>query len=216
MPISFKTLVGCFILCLFFACEVAEPIEEQSSHHQPPPNIVWIVAEDLSPIIPSFGDSTAKTPNLDRLAAQGVRYPNTFSVSGVCAPSRAAIATGMYPTSIGAHNMRVQWNAAYLEDLGLQLYETVPPPEVKMMSQVLRENGYFCTNNSKTDYQFVPTITAWDRNDTWAHWRHRPDPAQPFFSVFNLDITHESQVWGTGKRNLRFVPGFEDNTGPGY
>ena len=54
------------------------------------PNILWIVAEDLGPYIAAFGDSTVATPNLDRLAAEGVRYPNLFSPSGVCAPSRAA------------------------------------------------------------------------------------------------------------------------------
>ena len=69
-------------------------------------NILWLVAEDLGPYIPPFGDSTIKTPHLSRLAAEGVRYNNVFSVSGVCSPSRAALATGMYPSSIGAHHMR--------------------------------------------------------------------------------------------------------------
>ena len=68
-------------------------------------NILWLVAEDLGPYIPPFGDSIIKTPHLSRLAAEGVRYNNVFSVSGVCSPSRAALATGMYPSSIGAHHM---------------------------------------------------------------------------------------------------------------
>ena len=70
------------------------------------PNIVWLVAEDLGLYIPPFGDSTIVTPNLSRLADEGVRYTNVYSVSGVCSPSRASIVTGMYPTSIGAHHMR--------------------------------------------------------------------------------------------------------------
>lgn len=181
-----------------------------------PPNIVWIVAEDLSPIIPPFGDSTAQTPNLDRLARMGVRFPNTFSVSGVCAPSRAAIATGMYPSSIGAHHMRTQSPAAELESMGLIAYEAVPPPEVKMMSLLLRENGYYCTNNAKEDYQFKPVITAWDASNPKAHFRHRPDPNQPFFSIFNLEITHESQVWRTGRGQLRYEDGFEQPNAPSY
>lgn len=195
-------------------CEQAPSGPEDQVVETKAPNIVWIVAEDLSPIIAAFGDSTAQTPNLDRLAAEGIRFPNTFSISGVCAPSRAALATGMYPTSIGAHNMRVQWNAENMEAVGLKLYEVVPPPEVKMMSQLLREHGYFCTNNDKTDYQFKPTITAWDENGMRAHWRHRKDKAQPFFSIFNLGITHESQVWTTGKKNLRYVEGFENPDAP--
>ena len=69
-------------------------------------NIVWLVAEDLGLYIPPFGDSTISTPNLSRLAEEGVRYTNVYSVSGVCSPSRASIVTGMYPSSIGAHHMR--------------------------------------------------------------------------------------------------------------
>ena len=70
------------------------------------PNIVWLVAEDLGLYIPPFGDSTVSTPNLSQLANEGVIYNNVYSVSGVCSPSRAAIVTGMYPSSIGAHHMR--------------------------------------------------------------------------------------------------------------
>ncbi len=165
------------------------------------PNIVWLVAEDLSPILPPFGDSTVQTPNLDRLAAEGVRYTNVYSPSGVCAPSRLALTTGMYPSSIGGHNMRVQYVQSHMEELGLILYEVVPPPEVKMMSQVLREHGYYCTNNDKTDYQFKPPVTAWDESSLTAHWRHRPS-AKPFFSVFNFGITHEGHVSGAYRKQL--------------
>ncbi|CAH0999380.1 Ulvan-active sulfatase [Neolewinella maritima] len=178
------------------------------------PNVLWIVCEDMSPLIAAFGDSTIATPNLSRLAARGVRFPNTFSVAGVCAPSRNAIATGMYPISIGGHNMRTQYNVERLRDLGLPgEYGALPPPEAKMMSQVLREHGYFATNNKKTDYQFEAPKTAWDEQGPQAHWRHRP-AGQPFFSIFNLEITHESQVWETNRKNLRFREGFETDTFP--
>ena len=189
------------------------PVSTVASTDQP--NIVWIVAEDLSPLLPAFGDTTVATPHLDRLAARGIRFPNTFSVSGVCAPSRAALATGMYPTSVGAHHMRTQYNAAALAELGLQPYGALLPPAVKMMSTVLREHGYFCTNNNKNDYQFEAPKVAWDENHARAHYRHRSDPAQPFFSVFNLEITHESQVWATQGAKLRFdADGFERPDGP--
>jgi N-sulfoglucosamine sulfohydrolase len=181
-----------------------------------PPNILWLTCEDISPILPMFGDSTIETPNLSRLAARGVRFPNAFSVAGVCAPSRNAIATGMYPISIGGHNMRTTGNAARLAQVGLKPYGALPPPEVKMMSQIMREYGYFATNNQKTDYQFTPPKTSWDESGPRAHWRHRPDPDQPFFSIFNMEITHESQIWMTGKGNLRFRPGFENDTAKVY
>lgn len=177
------------------------------------PNILWLTCEDISPLLATFGDSTANTPNLDRLAARGVRFPNTFSVAGVCAPSRNCIATGMYPISIGGQHMRTQWNVKQLLEIGLPgAYGALPPPEVKMMSQVMRENGYFATNNQKTDYQFREPKTAWDELGPRAHWRHRPDPTMPFFSIFNLEITHESQVWSTRRGALRFREGFENDT----
>jgi arylsulfatase A-like enzyme len=74
-------------------------------------------------------------------------------------------------------------------------YETVPPPYVKCFPEYLRAAGYYCTNNSKTDYQFAPPFTAWDECSTEAHWRDRPDTAQPFFAVFNPTVTHESGMW---------------------
>ncbi|MEM9260188.1 MAG: sulfatase, partial [Bacteroidota bacterium] len=78
--------------------------------------------------------------------------------------------------------------------------------------QIFRENGYFCSNNQKTDYQFKPLKTGWDDIGAQAHFRHRTDPDQPFFSIFNMEITHESQVWTTNKGNFRFVPGMESDT----
>ena len=143
------------------------------------PNIVWIIAEDISPDLGCYGDSYAVTPQADRLAMQGARYTNAFSVSGVCAPSRSALATGAYPTSIGTMHMRTR---------------VVPPPHVKCFTEALRAAGYYCCNNGKTDYQFEAPFTAWDHDAPEAHWRNRPDPDQPFFAVFNHRVCHESQI----------------------
>lgn len=155
------------------------------------PNILWLVTEDLGPYIPPFGDSTIQTPNLSRLAAEGVIYPNMYSPSGVCAPSRAAIATGMYPSSIGANHMRT---GSYVAETGLPSYEAVPPPNVRMISELLRINGYYCTNNSKQDYQFKAPVTAWNESSQYAHWRNR-EANQPFFAIFNFTETHESGLF---------------------
>ena len=167
------------------------------------PHILWLVAEDLSPVLPMYGDSTVETPNLSRLAREGVVFTHFFSPSGVCAPSRAAIATGMYPTAIGAQHMRTMGFGPYMPE-GVPPYECVPPPFVKMHSEYLRELGYFCTNNPKEDYQFRRSVVAWDQNGPAGHWRNRA-PGQPFFSIFNFGITHESMVWGQAKDSL-WVP----------
>ena len=189
-----KQLAFSFLTALLVcACDAPHQVPTDQPVLPDVPNIVWLVAEDLSPIVPAFGDYTVATPNLDRLAAEGVRYTRVFSTSGVCAPSRAALATGMYQNRIGAQHMRTTNVSGYGVD-GLIPYEAVPPPFVKMHSQYFREAGYYTSNNAKEDYQFRKAVTAWDDSSRAAHWRNRRLD-QPFFSVFNFNITHESQVW---------------------
>ena len=179
---KWRKILGLLILTSIFSCKKSITSNEESTYSLPErPNILWIVAEDLGPYIPSFGDSTVVTPNLSKLTDEGVRYTNLYSPSGVCAPSRAAIATGMYPSSIGANHMRTN---QFMEVTGLPAYEAAPPPEVRMFSELLRAKGYYCTNNSKKDYQFKAPVTAWDESSNKAHWRNRK-PEQPFFSIFN-------------------------------
>ncbi len=176
------------------------------------------MVEDLSPYIAAYGDSTVNTPNLDRLAREGVVYNNVYSPSGVCAPSRFAIATGLYPSSGGGHHMRTgpwyrNWTDKELEGRsftsrpeGLSVYEAIPQPDVRMHSEYLRAAGYFCTNNAKQDYQFRAPVSAWDENGRDAHWRHRKNPQQPFFAIFNFGITHESQIWARAADSLWVDP----------
>ncbi len=180
--------------------ETAKPEQAGGPKLPQKPNILWLVAEDLSAIIPPFGDNTVATPNLTRLANEGIRYTQVYSSSGVCAPSRAAIATGMYQNRIGAQHMRTT-NIADFGVEGIVPYEAVPPAYVKMHSQYFREAGYYASNNAKEDYQFRKTVTAWDDSSRSAHWRNRAE-GQPFFSVFNFGITHESQVWAQADNPL--------------
>lgn len=180
---------------------------------KPRPNILWISFEDTSPRFGCYGDQVARTPNVDRLAAEGCRYPNAFCTAGVCAPSRAAIATGMYQTFIGAQHMRTAHWIGHAAQSPTP-YETVPPPYVKHFSEHLRVAGYYCTNNSKTDYQFGSPFSAWDANEPAAdrgdllriHWRNRPHKNDPFFAVFNLVRTHESGQWPKENETLTTDP----------
>jgi len=172
----------------FLCCLLAQSSMAQAAD---PPNVLWISVEDISSHLGAYGDPIARTPNLDRLAAQGTRYTHAFTVAPVCAPNRSAIITGMYPTTIGTQHMRTTH-----EGEGLPTpYFAVPPPYVKGFPEYLRAAGYYTTNNAKTDYQFGTPRTIWDESGDAAHWRNRPDPTQPFFSVFNLTMTHESRNW---------------------
>lgn len=196
---NYKLLTPIFLfVCLLFlgGCKSEVSVKENTkdileSSLPERPNILWLVTEDMGAYLPSFGDSTIVTPNLSRLAKEGVVYPNLYSTSGVCAPSRAAIATGMYPSGIGANHMRT---TSYTEVTGLPKYGGVPPPEVRMISELLRADGYYCTNNYKTDYQFQAPMTAWDESSPYAHWRNRGE-GQPFFAVMNFTDTHESGLF---------------------
>ena len=166
------------------------------------PNILWVSFEDTNPFYGCYGDPVARTPNLDRLAAEGCRWPNTFSTCGVCAPARSAVITGMYPVSIGTHHMRTTHANDRTEGIPTP-YSACVPHYVKCFSEYLRAAGYYCTNNVKCDYQFDPPRTAWDDLSNTAHWRNRPEPSaslgpgpdQPFFAVFNPTTTHESGMW---------------------
>ncbi len=149
------------------------------------PNILWITCEDTSPHFRFYGDSYSTTPNLDRFARQAVRYNNAFAYTGVCAPSRSCLITGVNPVRLGSHHMRSN---------------TRLPENVKCFPQYLREAGYYCSNNSKTDYNFKAPNDPWDESSPQAHWRNRR-PGQPFFSVFNINVSHQSFLFGSDEEH---------------
>lgn len=148
------------------------------------PNVLWISCEDMSPLAGCYGDPIARTPNIDRLAAEGIRFTHAFSCHGVCAPSRTGIITGISPISLGANHMR---SKVHLPDF------------IRLFPGYMRDAGYYCTNNSKTDYNLV-----WDQSEVWnessgkADWKNRSSSSQPFFAVINLTMTHESKIWKSG------------------
>lgn len=186
---KFFILVAEFVILT--ACTNKKPPETEAASVISHPNIVLITCEDILPYLSSYGDSTIYTKNLDRLALEGVKYTNMYAVSGVCAPNRSCLATGMYPTSIGSHNMRT---LNTMVDGLPESYSVVPPPEVHHYAEYLRAAGYYTTNNSKEDYQFVEPVTVWDESSPNAHWKNRA-PGQPFFAIFNSTVCHESQIW---------------------
>jgi uncharacterized sulfatase len=142
------------------------------------PNILWITCEDTGPHLGAYGDAYATTPNLDRLAARGMLYLHAWANVPVCAPARTTIISGLYPNSTGSEHMRSM---------------TRLPDGMKMYPALLREAGYYCSNNSKEDYNLQKTGKVWDDSSAKAHWRNRR-PGQPFFAVFNHVDTHESQI----------------------
>ncbi len=146
------------------------------------PNILWLISEDTSPDLACYGNSLVKTPNLDRLASEGARYTNAFVTGPVCSASRSAIITGMYQTSIGAHNHRSHRNDTHI----------LPNP-VMLLTEHFRRDGYFRCNcaglnykqEGKTDWNFMYMARPFDGTD----WSQR-QAGQPFFAQINFSLTH--------------------------
>jgi arylsulfatase A-like enzyme len=150
------------------------------------PNILWLIAEDLGPHLGCYGTKEVWTPHLDRLAAEGMRYTRCFTTAPVCSPSRSAFMTGMYQTTIGAHNHRSHRDDGY-----------TLPAGVRVLTDWLREAGYFTANirelpppigfrgTGKTDWNFHYAGQPFD-SDRWADLRAH----QPFFAQLNFQETH--------------------------
>ena len=149
------------------------------------PNILWITSEDTCPDMACYGGKPVETPNLDRLASEGIRFTRAYSTAPVCSPSRSAFMTGMYQTSIGAHNHRSHRRDGY----------TLSPP-VEVVTEYFRRAGYFTANvrtaapgvrgSGKTDFNFH-VKKPFDGTD----WNQRKK-GQPFFAHLNLHYTHRT------------------------
>lgn len=152
-----------------------------------PPNIVWIIADDMSPDTGAYGLKQVKTPHLDQLAAEGRRYTRAYSSAPVCSSSRSAFILGCYQTTTGLHPHDVENPQPLL-------------PPFKPLPAILREAGWFVTNaaapgserngraikKAKTHYNFEHNpLTMFDGDD----WRKRK-PGQPFFAQFQITEPH--------------------------
>jgi N-sulfoglucosamine sulfohydrolase len=170
-------LVLLLVLCGFTTFAAPKPAR---------PNILWLIAEDFGPHLGCYGTKEVSSPNLDRLAAEGVRYTRFFTTAPVCSPSRSAFMTGMYQTTIGAHNHRAH------RDDGYKL-----PAGVRVLTDWMREAGYFTANvrelpahfkfkgTGKTDWNFSYTGKSFD-SDKWDDLKSH----QPFYAQVNFQETH--------------------------
>jgi arylsulfatase A-like enzyme len=155
------------------------PALAQADEKPKRPNILWIVAENISHDLGCYGGKDVETPNLDRLAREGVRFTRVFATSPVCAPSRSAFMTGMYQTTTDTHHMRSH------RDDGFRL-----PPGVRPITHWLQDTGYSTFNigmilrwlvgTKKLDLNFVNEGKIF-QSDQWADLKKK----QPFFAMIN-------------------------------
>ncbi len=152
------------------------------------PNILWLIAEDFSPDLGCYGVKRVETPHLDQLAREGAMFTNAFTTAPVCSASRSAFMTGMYQTSIDAHNHRSHRDK---ED------ELILPEPVHVITKYFKDAGYFTSNCAglnfdkpgKTDWNFTPTTKGFDGTD----WRQRAE-GQPFFAQVNFSEVHRMGI----------------------
>ena len=176
--VRLETFLVAALLALVVPGASVFAVQKDAPNSADRPNILWLTCEDMSPNLGCYGDSYSVTPNIDKLAAQGMRYTNANSNAPVCAAARTTIITGMYASSLGAQQMR-----SFVD----------MPARFPLLPKLLREAGYYTTNNVKEDYNVEQHGPTWADSSKKAHWKRRKN-GQPFFSVFNSTITHESQI----------------------
>lgn len=169
------------------------------------PNILWIIAEDMSPDLGCYGNEVVTTPNIDGLAAKGMRFTSVFTTGPACSPSRTALATGVFQTTLGAHHMRYS----------RELMPSLPKP-VKILPELMRENGYFTgnikniggTGSGKDDWQFKVPGKSWDTH-SWEELVKR----QPFFAQINSRESHRgfSSPKSIPKEKISIPPYYPDH-----
>lgn len=167
---------------IFAAVLAVSPWFAEQSHAADRPNVVWIVSEDNSHhYLKHFFESGAPTPNIEAMAAHGITFDHAFSNAPVCSVARSTLATGCLGPRIGTQFHRKHTIATL-------------PQGLRMFSELLRDAGYYTSNNSKTDYNATPSKEAWDESSRTASWRKRRSPNQPFFHMESHAQSHESSL----------------------
>ena len=167
---------------IFAAVLAVSPWFAEQSHAADRPNVVWIVSEDNSHhYLKHFFESGAPTPNIEAMAAHGITFDHAFSNAPVCSVARSTLATGCLGPRIGTQFHRKHTIATL-------------PQGLRMFSELLRDAGYYTSNNSKTDYNATPSKEAWDESSRTASWRKRRSLNQPFFHMESHAQSHESSL----------------------
>ena len=144
---------------------------------QDKPNILWISTHDTSAWnYGCYGDTYSRTPNIDRLAAEGIRYTHAFTAGPICSPSRTSIYTGMHPTTLGTHHHRSA---------------VIRPPGVELLPKILMDAGYACSKPDEDINLYIDKEeheSCYDADDIGG----KQPENQPFFACFKLGSPHAS------------------------
>ncbi|MEZ6077853.1 MAG: sulfatase-like hydrolase/transferase [Pirellulaceae bacterium] len=164
-----------YLLVIFVFANTTPWLATSAAAQDSRPNIVWIIPDDMSANFSCYGETAIETPNVDRLAAEGVKFSNAYVTAPVCSTCRSAFITGMYQTSIGAHHHRS----------GRGVRKIHLPPNVELVPKLFQDAGYYTSISGwppngrlgKTDYNFEWDESVYDGSD----WSGRK-AGQPFFA----------------------------------
>ena len=150
------------------------------------PNILWLVVEDMSPFLSMYGNKFTTTPNIDDFAKNSIVFKNAFSNGAQCSPARSTLISSVY-----APMLATDWHR-----------EKRAVPEEFYFTKYLKEAGYYCTNNSKRDYNANNTPKRiWSKSSKKASYLNRKEKDKPFFAVFNYNGTHTKRIATKNTKN---------------
>lgn len=176
-----------------FLLETAAPLREVQDDD--PPNVLFIIVDDLNTALGSYIESgsrphyaTANTPNLDRLAAEGIRFENAFVQNPLCNPSRASLLSGLRPNTVDVHTTGT-WPRHKVGD------------ELRMLPEHFHDHGYFTGRVGKVGHNSFEHAVSWDESK----FALSRDPAQLFHTPGYLPGDDLSEVrdntWKEGSEN---------------
>ncbi|MFP4089077.1 MAG: sulfatase [Cyclobacteriaceae bacterium] len=187
----FKIHLGSLLIFLLSSCAPEKP-----AYQEKPTNFVFILVDDLGwADIGAFGSTFYETPNIDRLAASGMKFTNAYAACPVCSPTRASIMTGKYPARIEAtdwfgapqpDNVEKHWTRD--KPLLPAPYKEYMEPEEKTIAEALKEAGYATFFAGKwhlgPDEPYYPEQQGFDINIGGYH-RGGPYTGKQYFSPYD-------------------------------
>ncbi len=173
------SLVALSVCYLFTHAKADPPPYPKTLSQEQRPNIVWILVDDMSRHFGYQGERLVTTPNIDRLASEGIVFKQAYATAPVCSTFRSALITGMYQTSIGAHHHRSSRG----------VLKITLPQDVTTIPELFRAAGYYTSNGNadasrpgKEDYNFEYNRTDLYDGISWSGRKRN----QPFFAQFQL------------------------------
>jgi len=148
-----------FLAAVWLGCCSLFPLAANAKQ----PNVLFLISDDLNNAIGCYGEKLAKTPNIDRLAARGVRFDRAYCAYPLCGPSRNSLLTGLYPNSTGILNN------------GQIFRQTIPSQQ--SLPQLFRNSGYFAARIGKLYHYNVPKSIGTNGHDDPGSWEMELNPA---------------------------------------